>query len=60
MNLYMKSGVSEYWVVDPDDEEITIYLFNNKDIESKKTFKDGEKIRSNIFKDIFFAPGDIF
>ena len=60
MDLYRASGVSEYWVVDPDDKEITIYLFEDKDIRSKKTYKDNEKARSNLFADLFFKVKDIF
>jgi prevent-host-death family protein len=60
MDLYRASGVNEYWVVDPDDKEITIYLFKDKDIRSKKTYKDNEKARSNLFADLFFIVEDIF
>jgi Uma2 family endonuclease len=60
MDLYRASGVNEYWIVDPDDKEITIYLFEEKDIRSKKTYKGNEKVRSNIFKDLSFSAGDIF
>lgn len=60
MDLYRASGVSEYWVVDPDDKEITIYLFKDKDIDSKKTFKANEEVRSNMFPGLFFPAGDIF
>jgi Uma2 family endonuclease len=60
MDLYRASGVNEYWVVDPDDKEITIYLFEDKDIRSKKTYKDNEVTRSNIFNDLCFEVKDIF
>jgi prevent-host-death family protein len=60
MDLYRASGVNEYWVVDPDDKEITVYLFENKDINRKKTYKINEKVRSSIFEDLCFAVEDIF
>ncbi len=60
MNLYMASGVKEYWVVDPDDKEITIYFFKDKDIKGKKTYRGNEKARSKLFADLSFIVEDIF
>ena len=54
------SGASEYRVVEPDDKEITIYLFENKGIKRKKTYKDNEEVRSNMFQDLCFTVSNIF
>jgi prevent-host-death family protein len=60
MDLYRASGVGEYWVVDPDNTEITVYLFKDKDINSNNNYRAGEKARSNIFPGLCFTVGDIF
>jgi len=31
-HLYRKAGVREYWVVDPENNELTVYLFQNNRI----------------------------
>ena len=60
MDFYRVSGASEYRVVEPDDKEITIYLFENKGIKRKKTYKDNEEVRSNMFQDLCFTVSNIF
>ena len=29
LNKYMESGVREYWIVDPMNEKVTVYLFGS-------------------------------
>ena len=61
LNLYMKSGVSEYWIVDLDGRQILQYTFSqDRDVESLKTMKTGETIRSFVFKDLEIHLDDIF
>jgi prevent-host-death family protein len=60
MDLYMSSGVNEYWIADPGNKEITVYLFEDKDIKSNNTYRASEKVRSNIFPELCFTVGDIF
>jgi len=50
MDLYMAGGVSEYWIVNPFSEEVNIYLFENKELEKSKTFKDREYAASFVFE----------
>jgi Uma2 family endonuclease len=61
MDLYMKSGVEEYWIVSPVSKEI--YIYNFEDLELKqdiKTFRSNEILVSNIFKDLEINLKDIF
>ena len=50
LNLYMKSGISEYWIVDFQSKTIFQYSFSGeRDIESLKTIHGGNNIKSTIF-----------
>ena len=49
LDLYMESGVREYWVVNTSAAEIYIYLFENHDIEKILTFKGDERAGSAVF-----------
>jgi len=33
LQLYEKAGVREYWIVSPDEKDITVYYFENNSIE---------------------------
>ncbi|MBR5178567.1 MAG: Uma2 family endonuclease [Lachnospiraceae bacterium] len=43
---YQNAGVREYWIVDPITSEITVYDFENENVE-KYTF--GDKVKSSIY-----------
>ncbi len=60
LDLYMSTGVKEYWLVNPASREITVYLFENKDIERNETYKKDEKASSYIFKGLRISLKDIF
>ena len=49
LDLYMESGVQEYWVVNTASAEIYIYRFENHDIEKILTFKGAEQAGSVVF-----------
>jgi len=50
LNLYMKSGVREYWIVDLERESIMQYIFSAKrDIDSLDTFGAGDTIKAAVF-----------
>lgn len=61
LNLYLESGVLEYWIVDLEDRKVIQYTFSQgRDIESLKTLPNGETIRSTVFKDLEISPDDLF
>jgi prevent-host-death family protein len=49
LDLYMESGIKEYWVVNTSTAEIYIYVFADKDIESIVTYKGEETAKSIVF-----------
>lgn len=49
LNTFMRSGVSEYWIVDPENQRIMTYNFVNYEIDKSEVYKRGEIARSVIF-----------
>lgn len=60
LDLYMSTGVKEYWLVNPASREITVYLFEDKDIARNETYKKEEKAGSYTFKGLKVSLEDIF
>jgi Uma2 family endonuclease len=61
LNLYMKSGVLEYWIVDIDTKAITQYNFSReRELESAASFKEGDTIKSTVFEGLEIPLKDIF
>jgi prevent-host-death family protein len=49
LNLYMCSGVKEYWIVNCENKEISIFRFEDENIIENKTFLAGMVCKSFIF-----------
>lgn len=59
--LYMKSGVLEYWVVNPENQTILQYAFSSeRDIDDLRTLQSGETIRSTVFAGLEIPLAEIF
>lgn len=53
LNLYMKSGVREYWIVDLNKKTITLHTFTEeRDYDETYTFAAGETVKSTIFAEL--------
>ena len=60
-NLYMKSGVSEYWIVNMEDKSILQHSFSKeREIDFPKIIPQGDTIQSNAFPDLEIPLADIF
>jgi Uma2 family endonuclease len=62
-NLYEESGVKEYWIVQPNDETVTVFHLENGKYQHKGIYTRGSKVEVGIFKgkldidldDVFFT-----
>ncbi len=60
LNLYLNSGVEEYWIVNPLSKEITLFYFEENEIVDNKTFRVGERVSSFIFRDLKIDTDRLF
>lgn len=60
LDLYMQTGVKEYWIVDPDKKEISVYNFEKHDIADHDTYIGDMVVKSKVFKGLEARLADIF
>ncbi|MCL6614247.1 MAG: type II toxin-antitoxin system prevent-host-death family antitoxin [Firmicutes bacterium] len=60
LNTYRLSGVREYWIVDPRQENIMVYSFHDCEIDRYRTFEGGETARSLIFPGLTVEIAGLF
>ncbi|MEW5785674.1 MAG: Uma2 family endonuclease [Bacillota bacterium] len=61
LNLYMKSGVLEYWIVDIETRSIIQYTFSKeRDIQDLNSFKERETISSAVFESLEIPLDSLF
>lgn len=61
LNLYMKSGVAEYWVVDLEQKSLTQYAFSpERDLSKVIAFREGDTISSTAFPGLEIPITQIF
>jgi prevent-host-death family protein len=60
LNLYMATGIKEYWIVNTDSKEVYVYTFNDGDIESMHAYKGNDKLESPTFNGLGIALEQIF
>ncbi|MEH7385931.1 Uma2 family endonuclease [Bacillus sp. JJ1521] len=60
LDLYMSTGVREYWIVNPDNKEVTVYHFEDQNISNSATYKNNEAAQSFIYKGLSAEISRIF
>lgn len=61
LNLYMKGGVSEYWIVDYINNKVIQYSFTQeRDVDRISYLEKGNSIKSTNFKELKVSLADIF
>lgn len=61
LNLYMKSGVSEYWIIDIEHKRIIQYSFTqDNNIDALKFLKEEDQVKSTSFEGLEIPVKDIF
>ena len=44
LDLYLSCGVQEYWIVNPLNQEVTVYQFADKNIKQSATCKNEKPV----------------
>lgn len=60
LDLYMSTGVREYWIVNPLNREVSVYLFAENEIEKNVTYKNRETAGSFYFEGLEVGLERIF
>ena len=60
MDLYLSTGVQEYWIINPFSQEITIYKFDSEDLADSKSFRLGDSAASFIFDGLQVPVDSLF
>ena len=56
----MSTGVREYWIVNPFNKEVNVFLFENLDVAKNATYKATENLVSFIFDGLEVSLKEIF
>ncbi len=49
LDLFMQTGVKEYWIVDQDKKEVGVYCFEKRDIADHDTYMGAMTVKSKVF-----------
>ena len=60
MNLYLRFGVSEYWIVDPKNQSVEVYVLENDAYDMKYFAIETGDIESKILAGLKFEVAKIF
>ncbi|MCJ7840259.1 type II toxin-antitoxin system Phd/YefM family antitoxin [Lederbergia sp. NSJ-179] len=60
LDLYMESGIKEYWIVNPFNRDVTIYYFEKNEVSEISTFKYPETAKSFLFENVTVELEKIF
>lgn len=62
LDLYKQCGVKEYWIVDPMNEQVTLYSLADNDISDHKSFQKGASpyVESAHFRGLKVSLADLF
>ncbi|MCM0651079.1 Uma2 family endonuclease [Clostridium swellfunianum] len=60
LNLYMKFGVEEYWIVSPKNRTVQIFNLENGVYGEPKIYFEKDIVKSSIFEDLSIGLKSIF
>ena len=60
LELYMQSGIKEYWIVDYFNKSVFAYEFENKDIKNIRSFAGEDMLSSFAFDGLSIKLDDVF
>ena len=53
LNLYQNFGVKEYWIVSPEEKNISVFLLNDENVYTIKAYYLDDKIKINVLKECY-------
>ncbi|ELA09320.1 hypothetical protein MOMA_02905 [Moraxella macacae 0408225] len=59
-DLYQESGVKEYWIVEPRNQTVLMYVLENDKFIGLKPFSEGQQITSTVLTGFSMAVDDVF
>ena len=59
-NLYQRAGVREYWIVDPDDKTVQVFVLEDGHYAAKDFGAAGDTVRVNVLKDCTIDLSQVF
>ncbi len=60
LGLYMESGISECWIVDPVKKEVSVYSFKDYELDTDEMYREGEQITSPSFTGLTVSVNTLF
>lgn len=60
LNLYISTGIEEYWIVNYIEKELLVYSFKDNTINDMKLYKSGDIVRSVKFEGFTADMNEIF
>ena len=59
-NLYQRAGVREYWIVDPDDKTVQVFVLEDGHYTAKDFGAVGDAVRVNVLEDCTIDLSQVF
>lgn len=59
-DLYLSTGVKEYWIVNPINKDVEVFQFEGGEIINNMTFRGQEMVRSFVFEGLAVNTEKIF
>jgi Uma2 family endonuclease len=60
LKAYARFGVSEYWIVDPEERAITVYRMRKKRYQLADVFREAQPLTSSLLPGFSLSVGSVF
>lgn len=59
-NLYQRAGVREYWIIDPDEQTVLVYILEDGHYIAKELGGAGDRVQVNVLDGCFIELSKVF